>query len=250
VSAPFEILVATPGRLGQLVESGAVKLADERMLVLDEVDQLLDLGFRPEITRLVEGCPPHRQLALFSATLPAPVEALIAELFPRPPVLVKTKGSHHVVATLKTSNREVVDGRRFPLLEQVLREPVDGGTLIFVNTREQCDKLARELEEADHRCAVYRGEMDKSERRANLAEFREGTVKLLVATDLGSRGLDVEGVARVINYHLPHEMANYLHRVGRTARAGRPGLVINFVTARDKKLIDRLDKVKAPRSRR
>lgn len=245
LSGPLEVLVATPGRLGQLVDLGVVKLSDVRMLVLDEADQLLDLGFMPEVARIVSTAPANRQMALFSATLPGPVEALVGELFRHPPVLIRTRGSHRVVPTLTTSNRRVVDGRRFPLLEQVLREPVAGATLIFANTREQCDKLARELAEAGHACAIYRGEMDKATRRANLAEFRAGTVKLLIATDLGARGLDVEGVDRVVNYHLPHEVANYLHRVGRTARAGREGVVINFVTERDQPLLAKLEKVKA-----
>jgi ATP-dependent RNA helicase RhlE len=239
VSGPHEVLVATPGRLGQLVDLGHVRLSDLRLLVLDEADQLLDLGFLPEVSRLV-------QTALFSATLPPAVEAMLPQLFRHPPAVLKTRGSHHVVATLTTSNRRVVDGRRFELLEQVLREPTEGSTLIFANTREQCDKLARELGAAGHGHAVYRGEMDKATRRANLAEFREGTVKLLIATDLGARGLDVEGVERVVNYHLPHDVANYLHRVGRTARAGRPGVVINFITERDQKLLAKLDKVKTP----
>jgi superfamily II DNA/RNA helicase len=157
--------------------------------------------------------------------------------------VIRTKGSHHVVPSLTTENREVPDGRRFPLLERLLVNRVEGGTLIFVNTRAQCDQLAEELETNGHPCAVYRGEMDKVERRKNLKAFRNGETALLVSTDLASRGLDLEHVGRVINYHLPQQMENYIHRVGRTARAGRAGLVINFVTQRDHLLIDRLGSV-------
>ena len=246
LSGPFEVLVATPGRLLQLLERGAVDLSDVRTLVFDEADQLLDLGFLPDATKLAEACPAGRQLALFSATVPPPVEALIARLFQQP-IVIKSKGSHRVVPTLTTLNQKVTDGKRFELLLPLLVEKATGGTLLFANTREQCDKLAGLLLDAGHRCVVYRGEMNKVERRANLKEFREGTVDLLVATDLGSRGLDVEHVGRVINYHLPHKMENYLHRVGRTARAGRQGLVINFVTERDRKLLDQLDSVRAHR---
>ena len=112
--------------------------------------------------------------------------------------------------------------------------------MIFTNTRDQCDVLAEELAKAHRECVVYRGSMDKVERRANLKAFRAGQIDLLISTDLASRGLDVDHVGRVINYHMPYQMDNYLHRAGRTARAGRQGLVINFVGERDKVLIEQL----------
>ena len=240
----FEVLVATPGRLIKMMDAGLVTLGDVRMLVLDEADQMVDHGFLPDVRRIVKKCPADRQLALFSATLPPAVEKLIAELFSGAEV-IRSQGSHRVVASLTTTNQKVVDGKRFPLLESLLGKKVQGGTILFTNTREQCDKLAEELEEAGWPCVVYRGEMDKSERRRNLKSFREGEVALLISTDLASRGLDVEHVGRVINYHLPRQMENYLHRVGRTARAGRPGLVVNFITERDAPLVSKLDAVRA-----
>jgi superfamily II DNA/RNA helicase len=129
------------------------------------------------------------------------------------------------------------------LLEEILSEEFEGGTLLFANTKEQCDKVAEELTENGYTCAVFRGDMDKKERRQNLQKFRDGTLKLLIATELGARGLDVENIDRVLNYHLPKELKNYLHRAGRTARAGRKGTVINFVTERDENLIQRLDSI-------
>jgi ATP-dependent RNA helicase RhlE len=239
VSAPFEILVATPGRLEQLMEMGLVNLSDVRFLVLDEADQILDQGFLPAVKRILRSSPPARQLALFTATASDGVRALIEEMF-HDAELIETRGRHRLVSTLTTVNRTVLNGKRFPLLEEILAKPVKGGTLIFANTREQCDKLAGELVEHGHRCAIYRGDMDKKERRQNLQDFREGTLPVLISTDLAARGLDVETIARVINYHLPREMKNYLHRAGRTARAGRKGTVINFVTERDENLIKRL----------
>lgn len=244
-SDPFEILVATPGRALQLLETEAVSFEDVRTLVLDEADQMLDPGFLPTAARIVDACPPQRQVALVSATLPGAVEALLPALFGSPPTVVQTRGSRRVVPTLTTDNRKIVDGRRFELLLSVLAEPTDGSTLVFVNNREQADKLARELDEAGIAHAVYRGEMDKQARKASLASFRDGAVRLLIATDLGSRGLDVEGVTRVVNYHMPHQHEAYLHRVGRTARAGRSGLVVNLYTGKDAKIIARLDKLQA-----
>ena len=244
LQGPFEVLVATPGRLIKMVEGGLVTLGDIRTLVLDEADQMLDHGFLPDVRKIAKACPAERQLALFSATVPPAVEKLIADLFTDAEV-IRSQGSHKVVPTLTTSHLPVVGGKRFPLLERLLDKKVEGGTILFANTREQCDKLAEELEAAGWPCVVYRGEMDKTERRRNLKAFREGKVALLISTDLASRGLDVEHVGRVINYHLPQQMENYLHRVGRTARAGRPGLVVNLVTERDAPLMSKLDAVRS-----
>lgn len=243
LSGPFEVLVATPGRLRKLVDAGAVHTSDVRTVVFDEADQMLDPGFLPDAAHLVAACPPQRQLALFSATVPAEIESLIGQLFRTPPLRVQTRGSHRVVPTLTTVNRTVVDGERLPLLRTVLAEDPGARTLLFVNTRAQSDALVRALTEAGVPHAVYRGEMDRQERRRSLAAFRDGSVPLLIATDLASRGLDVEDVARVLNYHLPHQVEAYLHRVGRTARAGRRGLVINFVTERDAPMVARIERL-------
>ncbi len=232
IQGAFEVLVATPGRLVQLMNRSLIYLNDVRILVFDEADQMLDQGFLPDATQIAKACPPSRQMALFSATVSPAVQDLMNKLFSGAEI-IRSKGSHHLVPTLTTQNLTVINGKRFPLLETLLTKTITGGTLIFANTRQQCDQLASELLKKGKGCAIYRGEMDKLERRANLKAFREGKVNLLISTDLASRGLDVDHVGRVINYHLPQQMENYIHRVGRTARAGREGLVINFVTERD-----------------
>lgn len=240
IAGPFEVLVATPGRLVQLMDKKLISLNDVRILVIDEADQMLDQGFMDDIKQITRDCPADRQMALFSATVSQAVQTVMTELFENAEV-IRSTGSSKVVATLKTLNRNVVDGNRVPLLEATLAEEVEGGTVIFTNTREQCDALALEVQKLGRSCVVYRGEMDKLERRKNLKAFRDGEVDLLISTDLASRGLDVDHVGRVINYHLPQQMENYLHRAGRTARAGREGVVINFVTKRDQALIDQLN---------
>ena len=236
ISGIFEILIATPGRLVKMLDRNLVNLCDIRILVFDEADQMLDQGFLPDARRIIESCPSFRQLALFSATISSAVQKLISELF-ADAELIRSKGSSSLASSLNTINRTVIDGNRFVLLEKILKEKVSGGTLIFTNTREQCDKLVDELKKTGYTCAIYRGEMDKVERRSNLKAFRDGKVSLLISTDLASRGLDVDHVDRVINYHLPRQLENYIHRVGRTARAGRRGTVINLVTERDAPLM-------------
>ena len=242
VDGSFEILVATPGRLVQLMDRKLVDLGDVRMLVFDEADQMLDQGFLADAKRIAAACPAERQSVLFSATVTDGVQALMKALFSSAEVQ-RTEGSHRVVATLKTVNRTIENGKRFPVLEALLDKDVKGGTVVFVNTRDQCDQLAKLLDKAHRPYLLYRGEMDKAKRRTNLKRFRQGEVNLLIATDLASRGLDVEHVGRVINYHMPKQMEAYLHRVGRTARAGRDGLVINFVTERDRAFVSKLGKL-------
>jgi ATP-dependent RNA helicase RhlE len=242
VKGPLEILVATPGRLIQLMERNLIDMSDVQIIVFDEADQMLDPGFLTDATTIVKACAPDPQMVLFSATVPATTQQLMTKLFSKADV-VRTTGSHKLVSTLKTINRKVVDGERFPILEKILLEKNSGGTVLFVNTRAQCDKVAELLREKGHECLIYRGEMDKVARRANLKQFREEKIKLLISTDLAARGLDVDHVGRVINYHLPKDVDNYLHRVGRTARAGRKGVVINLVTERDENLITNLKKL-------
>ena len=242
VSGNFEVLVATPGRLVQLLNSREVRLDDVRVLVFDEADQMVDHGFLPVATRILSDCPSRAQLMMFSATFPKTLEAVVGALFASPPLHVRTRGSQRVVPTLTTDDRAVPHGRRFDVLGGILNERPSTGTLLFVNTHAQCTAVAQWLDEAGFAYVTYRGQMDRQERRVNLARFRDGDVHLLLATDLGGRGLDIERVERVINVHLPKEIDNYLHRVGRTARAGREGQVVNLVTPRDEPLITKLKK--------
>jgi ATP-dependent RNA helicase RhlE len=240
VSGNFEVLVATPGRLVQLLESGELHLDDVRMLVFDEADQMIDHGFLPIAQRVVDRCQASTQLAMFTATLPKPLEVVVKALFAENPLIVRTQGSQHTVPTLEVDNRRVVDGRRFDTLQAVFKEDATTGSLLFANTRKQCDRIADWLENEGIPFVTYRGQMDRIERRNSLRRFRRGEVAVLLATDLGSRGLDIDLVQRVINVHLPQDVDNYLHRVGRTARAGRAGLVVNLVTERDQPLLEKL----------
>lgn len=249
IKAPFDILVATPGRLIQLMDLELINLCDTRILIFDEADQMLDGGFLPDAERIATECARNLQLGMFSATVSNATQQLMTSLFSKAEVIrssssqiVGLKNTVKTVNTLSTKNLMVPEGKRFPLMESILNEKNSGSTLIFVNTRAQCDILFELMKKGGYECLCYRGEMDKVERRANLKLFRDGKIKFLISTDLASRGLDVDHIDRVINYHLPQQIENYLHRVGRTARAGREGQVINLVTDRDKILISRLGK--------
>jgi ATP-dependent RNA helicase RhlE len=244
VSGAFEILVATPGRLVQLMDRKLIDLSDVQILVFDEADQMLDKTFLADANKIAGACAEQKQMALFSATVSVSIQTLMEQLFSEAEV-IRTSGSHRVTSTLTTKNITVIDGKRFPLLEKILAQPTEGGTLIFTNTREQCDNLAKLLEKQNIEVLIYRGEMDKNTRRKNLKSFRNEQKSIMISTDLASRGLDVKHISRVINYHLPKEMENYIHRVGRTARAGRTGLVINLVTERDGSLMSMLGGIKA-----
>ncbi len=247
VSGRFEVLVATPGRLVKLLERRLIDLRQVQILVFDEADQMLDQGFIASVHTIVDACRADRQMALFSATVPPKVQELMTKLFSGAEV-IRSEGSHQVVSGLTTKNIEIPNGKRFPILEELLSKNVEGGTMLFTNTRDQVDKLAQEMKKAGYASAIYRGEMDKLERRNNLKLFREGKIQFLISTDLASRGLDVDHVGRVINYHLPQQMENYIHRVGRTARAGRKGLVVNFVTERDLALIAKVEGLRTKKS--
>ncbi|HEX7673359.1 MAG TPA: DEAD/DEAH box helicase [Bdellovibrio sp.] len=240
IQGEFEILLATPGRLLQLMDKDLISFSDVRFIVFDEADQMLDDGFLRESQEIVNACPEDTPLALFSATVSQPVQELMNSLFTKAEV-VRSSGAGKVVKTLTTKNETVIDGLRWPIFEKLIKQKPEGGTIVFTNTREQCDKLADEIEKKGFSCVVYRGEMDKNHRRTNLNKFRKGEVDLLISTDLAARGLDLANVGRVINFHLPQDMSNYLHRVGRTARAGKEGLVVNLVTERDLPLIAKLE---------
>ncbi|MCB9876871.1 MAG: DEAD/DEAH box helicase [Planctomycetes bacterium] len=236
----FDVLVATPGRLQQLLEAEKLRVDDVRFLVLDEADQLLDRGFLPIAERIVHNCHGSLQVALFAATLPDALKGVIKELFPTAPVHTRARGSQRTVPTLRTENREIEGGEREDVLLALLGKKGKVGTFLFANTRAQCETVCSWLEAAEIAHVRYFGEMESKERRQNLKKFRDGEVDVLVTTDLGGRGLDIERVERVVNVHLPQDVDNYLHRVGRTARAGRSGLVVNFVTQRDNTLLAKL----------
>jgi superfamily II DNA/RNA helicase len=223
------VLVATPGRLHDLLERKLVSLRAVRVLVLDEADRMLDMGFRPQVDRIVAQLPQNRQSMLFSATLEGPVEDLAraytvnASRFSTAAQIESAPGDvgHEFVAV-------TTDDKLDRLAEQLRRER--GLAVVFVRTKHGADKLARKLvRQHDLRAAVLHGDMSQNARERSLSQFGSGRVSTLIATDVAARGLDVDDVTHVINFDPPRTPEDYVHRVGRTGRAGRSGTGVTLV---------------------
>ena len=243
-----DVLVATPGRLIDLVDRRSLSLRDIEILVLDEADQMLDLGFIHALKRIVTLLPKDRQSLFFSATMPKTISTL-ADSFLRDPA--------HVAVTPVATTAERVDqsvvfvqtNRKQVLLETLLRDPAIDRVLVFTRTKHGADKVVRGLDKAGIVGAAIHGNKSQPQRERALAGFRDGSCRVLVATDIAARGIDVEGVTHVINYDLPNVPESYVHRIGRTARAGATGFAISFCNDEEKaylKDIEKLTRLKVP----
>ena len=221
------VLVATPGRLLDLMERGVVDLTRVDTLVLDEADRLLDAGFEEEVPGLLEALPATRQTLLFSATLPEAVLSVSARLM-RDPVTVRVEEAS--VEGIEQRAYEVNRDNRRPLLQHLLRSEGWAQTLIFVATRRAANNLPHKLRVAGFKAAGLHGHMEQAERVRALKRFKTGVVPILVATDLAARGLDIPRLAAVVNYDLPRSTRGYVHRIGRTGRAGQTGVAVSFIT--------------------
>jgi ATP-dependent RNA helicase RhlE len=226
-----DILVATPGRLEDLIGRGAVSLGRVKILVLDEADRMLDMGFRPAVDRIVGGTPNERQTLFFSATLEG-ATGRVAAAYTKgarshthaEPEHAEAKIEHHFVAV------DSPDAKIDRLVETLAEEDA-GRSLVFVRTKRGADRLVKRLHRHDLDAVAMHGDKSQRQRENALARFERGEVMTLVATDVAARGIDVPDVARVINYDAPEDREAYVHRIGRTGRAGRTGTGISFVLA-------------------
>jgi ATP-dependent RNA helicase RhlE len=228
-----DVLVATPGRLIDHLGEGNIVLAGTEVLVLDEADQMLDLGFLPSIRRIVSRLTSKRQSLFFSATMPREIGKLADELLRDP-----AKVSVAPVATLvdKVTQRviHVESGNKLSLLVQLLADPDMSRALVFTRTKRRADRVARHLDEASIGVAAIHGGKSQSQRERALAAFRASKVRVLVATDIAARGIDIDRVTHVVNYELPDAPEAYVHRIGRTARAGAAGIAISLCDAEER----------------
>jgi superfamily II DNA/RNA helicase len=225
-----DVLVATPGRLLDLVQSNALKLSAIEAFVLDEADRMLDMGFIHDIRKIVAKLPPVRQTLLFSATMPQDIADLAKQMLTDPATVAVTPAA----TTVERIAQRIVHldrGAKAQALADILRsEPVDRA-LVFTRTKHGADKVVRGLNKAGIAAEAIHGNKSQGQRERVLAAFRSGKVRTLVATDIAARGIDVDGVSHVINYDLPNIPESYVHRIGRTARAGADGVAISLCSA-------------------
>jgi len=231
-----DIVVATPGRLLDHMERRTIDLSKISILVLDEADRMLDLGFMPALRRIATQLPRQRQTLLFSATLDDAVVKLSAD-FTRNPQRVDVSAGTPVASTVKHHIHRVGIDQKRAALTHVLRKAADGQALVFCKTKRGSDKVGRHLEEAGIKAAVIHGNKSQGARTRALGDFKAGRVAVLVATDIAARGLDIAQLPLVVNYDLPLVAQDYIHRVGRTGRAGHSGRAVSLVSPADASLL-------------
>ncbi|MDP9348885.1 MAG: DEAD/DEAH box helicase, partial [Gemmatimonadota bacterium] len=227
--AGYEVLVATPGRLIDHLERGNVDLSGLEVLVLDEADRMLDMGFRPQIGEILRHCPKDRQTLFFSATMPNEVKSLAYDAL-RDPVTVEAAPQVATAEGVEQFVFPVQESKKTELLLKLLERPGMDSVLVFTRTKFGADRVSAQLRRAGVSVEVMHGDRNMKERTGALDAFREGKVRVLVATDVAQRGIDVEGISHVVNYDAPKDPEGYVHRVGRTARAGATGEAITFMS--------------------
>jgi len=241
-----DVLVATPGRLIDLMSQGHAPLGDVETLVLDEADRMLDMGFIDPIRRIIGKLPSKRQNLLFSATMPPPIASLADQIL-RNPIKVSVAPVASTVDTVKQWVLFVRQSDKRSLLREILRDPTLTRAIVFTRTKAGANRVARDLDSAGVTAEAIHGNKSQNARQKALGAFRDGEVRVLVATDIAARGIDVDGISHVINFELPNEPESYVHRIGRTARAGARGVALSFCDAAERTYlrdIERLTRAK------
>jgi ATP-dependent RNA helicase RhlE len=227
-----DIIVATPGRLLDHLHRGALRLNHIETLVLDEADRMLDMGFLPDVRRIIERCPRQRQTLLFSATIPPEIEQL-AKWALRRPEAVEIGQRRSPAETVTHALYPVASDQKQAILDELLKRTDFDQVLIFCRTKHGADRVAHKLRQQGHAVAVLHSNRTQRERELALNGFREGRYEVMVATDIAARGIDVEQISHVINYDVPHHPEDYVHRIGRTGRAQTVGDAFTIMTGED-----------------
>ena len=226
-----EIVIGTPGRLLDLYRQGKLKLSKVTRVVLDEADEMLDLGFLPDVEKIFASTPNRTQTMLFSATMPGDIIAL-ARKFMNQPVHIRTQDSQDEGNVVSRIEQHVVRAHamdKIEMLARILQAEGRGPTIVFCRTKRACQKTSDDLIERGFRAATLHGDMGQAAREKALNEFKGGKSDVLIATDVAARGIDIDGITHVINYQCPEDEKTYVHRIGRTARAGADGIALTFV---------------------
>ncbi len=224
-----DLVVGTPGRMLDHLQRGSMNLDHIKYVVLDEADRMLDIGFRPDIERILKRCPRNRQTLLMSATVPDAIKRLVNRYMTDPIHLHMTPNTP-TVDKIRQMYFTVDADKKFELLKRVIQREQPRQCLIFIERKRWADNLYRDLKWAVPKAAVIHGDLPQSQRERIMAAFRTGDIKYLIATDVMSRGIDVDNISHVVNYDLPMDIENYVHRIGRTGRIGKDGIAISFVT--------------------
>ena len=244
-----DILVATPGRLNDLIGQGFISLAQIEIFVLDEADRMLDMGFIHDVKKVIALLPDKRQTLFFSATMPAEVEKLAMSIL-KNPVSVKVDPVSSTVDAIDQSLYLVDKANKKHLLADLLRRPEVESALVFTRTKHGADRVVRELSREGIQARAIHGDKSQGARQEALAQFKQGKIHVLIATDIAARGIDIAGLSHVFNYDLPHEPESYVHRIGRTGRAGHEGVAVSFCCIdemKDLKAIEKLIGKQIPR---
>ena len=231
LNSGIEIVVGTPGRLLDLYRQGQLKLKEVSRLVLDEADEMLDLGFLPDVEKIFTSTPKRSQTMLFSATMPGDILSL-ARRFMNQPIHIRTQDNEDEGAIVSKIEQHVYRAHamdKIEMLARILQAEGRGPTIVFCRTKRTCQKTADDLQERGFRSATIHGDLAQNAREKALDDFKAGKTDVLVATDVAARGIDIDGITHVINYQCPEDEKTYVHRIGRTARAGAHGIAVTFV---------------------
>jgi len=240
--AGCDVLVATPGRLLDLGRQGHGDFGSLEYLVMDEADRMLDMGFLPAINTIVRALPKERQTLLFSATISREIEALTSQ-FQRSPKMITVGRRSNPAETVTQLLYECPGALKQVMLNHLLQDASLSTVLVFARTKHGADRVCRKLDGAGVRCAAIHANRSQSQRQRALQAFKNGEVRVLVATDIASRGIDVDGITHVINFDFPDQLEDYIHRIGRTGRALSTGIAITFITREDFGELRRLEKI-------
>ena len=235
-----DVLVATPGRLIDFLENREIDLSGLKHLVLDEMDRMLDMGFMPQVRKIVERCPKERQTMLFSATMPPEIEHLTAWVL-KEPELIEIGARRSPADTVSHALYPVAREQKFALLVSLLEKTDFYSVLIFCRTKDGADRIAHQLKEAKHSVAVLHSNRTQRERMDALEGFKSGKYEVMVATDIASRGIDIAGVSHVVNYDVPQHPEDYVHRIGRTGRAQNVGDAFTIMTGEDVEEVTKIE---------
>lgn len=239
IRAGVEIIVACPGRLLDILNEKDINLSAVEVLVLDEADHMFDKGFLPDIRRIIKQLPKERQTLVFSATMPKEIRQLAEKILKNP---AKVQINHTVpLQEISHGLFQVAKKRKTSLLKSIIQERKMTCTLVFTRTKHKAKSLALHLQKAGYSAASLQGNLSQQKRQQALDGFRDGTFKILVATDIAARGIDVLGISHVINYDVPDTTETYTHRTGRTGRAARTGQAFSFVSPEDRKMISLIE---------